>query len=511
MVEVAVPVPVDETFDYALLDGETAEPGVRVLVPHGGRRVVGVVVATKSGEARRGRGTLRAVLQVLDEEPVLPLELLEAVLRVARDALCPPGIALAAAIPPGTAARPGTKVTLLPAGMRALERGEVRGTLGKVLWALGRRARSESEIRARFPAAVAALERLERLGFLSRQPGTDPPRVRSRSERVYRVPQGLDRALAEQALARAPKQLALLQALGSAPAPARSTPALRALVEAGFVICEEREVVRGSASEPLVPTDEAPELTPHQTVALAEIASAIEARRAAQFLLYGITGSGKTEVYQRAAEVALRNGRSVIVLVPEISLTHQVVDRFRARFGDRIAVLHSGLSAGERFDQWRLIREGRVPIAIGARSAVFAPYTNLGLIVIDEEHDGAYKSDEGFRYHARDIARVRAERAGCPLVLSSATPDVGTAWRSAHGELQRLSLPERVASRPLPTVEIVDMATPSARGAKRGMLSRPLRQAIVETLAAGQQTILFLNRRGFAAHVYCFSCGFALR
>ena len=511
VVEVAVPVPVDETFDYALLEGMTAEPGARVLVPHGGRRVVGVVVANKPGSAARARGTLRAVVQVLDEEPVLPILLLEAVLRVARDALCPPGIALAAAIPPGTAPRPGTKVALLPAGLRALERGEVRGTLGKVLWSLGRRARSENEIRARFPAAVAALERLERLGFLSRKPGTDPPKVRPRTERVYRVAPGLDRGRAEQALARAPKQRALLKALGNAAAPALSTPSLRALVEAGFVLCEEREFLRGVAREPLVPSVEAPELTPHQKTALGEIAGAIEARRDTQFLLYGITGSGKTEVYQRATEVALRNGRAVIVLVPEISLTHQVVDRFRARFGDRVAVLHSGLSAGERFDQWRLIREGRVPIAIGARSAIFAPYTDLGLIVIDEEHDGAYKSDEGFRYHARDVARARAERAGCPIVHGSATPDVGTAWRSAHGELHRLTLPERVASRPLPTVEIVDMADPSSRGAKRGMLSRPLRQALAETLAAGQQSILFLNRRGFAAHVYCFSCGYALR
>jgi primosomal protein N' (replication factor Y) len=511
VVEVAVPVPVDETFDYALLDGATAEPGARVLVPYGGRRVVGVVIALKTTAELRARGSLRAVLQVLDEEPVLPAALLEAVLRAARDALCPPGIALAAAIPPGTAPRPGTKVALLPAGLRALERGEVRGTLGKVLWALGRRARSENEIRARFPAAVAALERLERLGFLSRQPGTDPPRIRRRTERVYRVAPGLDRVHVEKALARAPKQLALLQALGGAPAPARSTPSLRALVEAGYVLCEEREVLRGGPGEPLMPTEDAPELTPHQKTALGEIASAIETRRSTQFLLYGITGSGKTEVYQRAAEVALRNGRSVIVLVPEISLTHQVVDRFRARFGDQVAVLHSGLSAGERFDQWRLIREGRVPIAIGARSAVFAPYTDLGLVVIDEEHDGAYKSDDGFHYHARDVARLRAERAGCPLVMGSATPDVGTAWRSAHGELQRLTLPERVASRPLPTVEIVDMADSSSRGAKKGMLSRPLRQALAETLAAGQQSILFLNRRGFAAHVYCFGCGFALR
>ena len=511
VVEVAVPVPLDETFDYALLEGQSAEPGARVLVPHGGRRVVGVVVALKSGTAPRARGTLRAVIQVLDEEPVPPQPLLEAVLRVARDALCPPGIALAAAIPPGTASRPGTKVTLLPAGLRALERGEVRGTLGQVLWALGRRARSEAEIRTRFPAAIAALDRLERLGFVSRAPGTDPPKVRRKLERVYRVAPDLDRASAEKALARAPKQLALLSALGSAPAPARSTPALRALVEAGYVICEERERVRGSADDPLVPTEAAPELTPHQTTALAEIASAIEARSDATFLLYGITGSGKTEVYQRAADVALRKGRSVIVLVPEISLTHQVVDRFRARFGDRVAVLHSGLSAGERFDQWRLIRENRVPIAIGARSAVFAPYTDLGLIVIDEEHDGAYKSDEGFRYHARDVARARAEREGCPVVLGSATPDVGTAWRSAHGEYARLTLPERVASRPLPTVQLVDMGNPGARGPKRGMLSRPLREALAETLAAGQQAILFLNRRGFAAHVYCFSCGHALR
>jgi len=510
VVEVAVPVPIDDTFDYALEAGARAEPGARVLVPHGGRRVVGVVIAVKSGADALPRRPLRRVIQVLDDEPVLPEALLGAVLRAAHDALCPPGIALAAAVPPGTAPRPGTRVTLLPAGLRALERGELRGTLAKVLWSLGKRARSESELRARFPAAVPALARLERLGLVSRTAGTDPPRVRARIERVYRRAPDVDLERAKQELARSPKRLELLLALGPTPAPARSTPALKALVEAGLVVCEERELSRASHLDPLVKDAGAPELTPHQRAAVAEIGAAIEAKRHVQFLLYGITGSGKTEVYLRAAEVALRHGRGSIVLVPEISLTHQVVDVFRARFGERVAVLHSGLSAGERFDQWRGIRDGRVPIAIGARSAVFAPYEELGLIAIDEEHDGAYKSEEGFRYHAREVARLRAERAGCPVVLGSATPDVGTAWRTAHGEIERLTLPERVASRPLPEVEIVDLGQERGRGGRRGMLSRALRQALTETLAAGRQAILFLNRRGFAGRVYCFSCGDAL-
>ena len=510
MVEVAVPVPLDETFDYALDPEQRAEPGVRVLVPHGGRRLVGVVVALKPRPSATAKGPLRRVLQVLDDEPVLPATLLEAVLRGARDALCAPGIALAAAVPPGTAPRPGTRVTLLPAGMKALERGELRGSLARVLWALGKRPRTESELRARFPAAVPALVRLEKLGLVARSAATDPPRVRPQTERVYRRAPDLDLARAKLELARAPKRLELLLALGAAPAPARSSPALRALVEAGLVLCEEREIVRGSHAEPLVAASDLPELTAHQRAALAELTAAIDAGRYAQFLLYGITGSGKTEVYMRAAQAALARGRGTIVLVPEISLTHQVVDRFRARFGEQVAVLHSGLSAGERFDQWRGIRDGRVPIAIGARSAVFAPFEELGLIAIDEEHDAAYKSEEGFRYHARDLARLRAERSSCPLLLGSATPDVGTAWRCAHGEIERLTLPERVASRPLPTVEIVDMSAERSRGGKRSMLSRPLRQALVETLAAQRQAILFLNRRGFAARVYCFACGFTL-
>ena len=509
VVEVAVPVPVDRTYDYALPAGLEVEPGARVLVPVRGRELAAVVLAVRDRPEAHAR--LRPVSSVVDAEPVLLPELLDVVQRAARDALCPVGVALAAAIPPGTAPRPGRRVELLPPGRRALERGEARGALGRVLWTLGRAPVSEATLRQRFPEAVPVLGRLERIGWVARTASSDPPRVRVRTERVYRLASGVDleAALAEQS--RAPRRREILELLADGPTPLSATAPLRALISAGRVAFDEREVERGEIGPPLRREAEVLEPTPHQREAVARIAWAIEESRDALFLLYGITGSGKTEVYLRATDVALRRERGVIVLVPEISLTHQLVDRFRARFGDRVAVLHSGLSGGERYDQWRRIREGVASVAIGARSAIFAPVRELGLIVIDEEHDTAYKSEEGFRYHARDVAELRARSARCPLVLGSATPDVATGYRSERGEIERLLLPERVAERPLPRVEIVDMGAEQARRGKRALLSRALRHALVETLASGQQAILFLNRRGFATMVYCFACGHALR
>ncbi len=510
-VEVAVPVPVPDTYDYELPEELSAEPGVRVLVPYRGKRVTGVVLAVR--EFPRGAGSPRAVVQVLDQEPVLPKRLLEVILRAADDLVCPPGLAVAAAIPPGTAPRPGQRVVLLEAGRRALETGEAKGTLGRVLWSLGKHPVAESRLRARFPQAVPVLDRLERIRWIQREATTEPPRVSVRYERVYRVAGGLDLAAWRERLARAPRQLQILEQLASAgePRTLRASPSLRALVAAGALLVEQREVMRGRAAPPLRAAEPIPEPTPHQREAIAEIARAIADGRDATFLLHGITGSGKTEVYLRAAEHALARGRGVIVLVPEISLTHQVVDRFRARFGDQVAVLHSGLSGGERFDQWRRIRDGELPIAIGARSAVFAPFENPGLIVIDEEHDGAYKSDEGFRFHARDIAWHRGRAEGCPVVLGGATPDVVTMHRAQRGEIERLVLPKRVASRALPEVEIVDMGEERRRRGRPQLLSRSLRHAINETLVAKQQVILFVNRRGFATFVYCFNCGHSLR
>ena len=510
-IEVAVPLPVDETYDYALPPGVTVQPGARVLVPYSGRRVTGVVVAVRDTPSRPTRRAIRAIHSVVDATPVLPAALMEVVLRAAHDELCPPGVALAAAIPPGTAPRPGRRVQLLAGGRRALDRGEARGSLGRVLWALGRASLPEPVLRKRFPDCVPALERLERIGWIERVDSVEPPRVRMRTVRVYRLAAAAELDALRARLRRAKRQLEIVEKLAEAPSPLPASAPLRALLEAGSVRFEEREVTRGSASPPLRDYDEDFELTPAQREATARIVDAAESGRSATFLLYGVTGSGKTEVYLRAAERAAAKGRGAIVLVPEISLTHQIVDRFRVRFGDQIAVLHSGLSDGERFDQWRGLREGRLPIAIGARSAIFAPIEDLGLIVIDEEHDGSYKSGEGFRYHARHLAELRARAANCPLVLGSATPDVETSYRADLGEIERLVLPQRVERRPLPDVQIVDMEKePRARG-RRPLLSRPLQGAMVETLAAGRQVILFLNRRGFATLVYCFACGFAVR
>ena len=516
-VEVAVPVPVDGTFDYAVpgeLRHVRLEPGMRVLVPYGKREVAGVVLSLRS-ELRPtlrpgGRRRVRALSQILDETPVLPAALLGVLQRAAEDALAPVGLAVAAAIPPGTAPRPGRLLRLRDAGRRALETGEARGSLGQVLWALGRSPQPESRLRARFPEVIPALDQLERIGWISREAVTERPEVRVLTERVYRLAPGLDLAAWREQLARAPRRRELLDTLGQEPQRLRSSPALTALVEAGAVLVEERERIRGEVRAPLLAPDEDFTLTSYQREAVGEIVAAIRDERDATFLLYGITGSGKTEVYLRAAATAIEQNRGVIVLVPEISLTHQVVDRFRARFGERVAVLHSGLSRGERFDQWRRIREAAQPIAIGARSAVFAPFERTGLIVIDEEHDGSYKSEEGFRYHARDIAQLRGRAEGCPVVLGSATPDVGTTYRAETGEIERLILPERVASRPLPRVEIVDMGVERGRRARPSLLSRPLREALAQTLVAGQQTILLLNRRGFASRVFCFACGYAI-
>ena len=226
-----------------------------------------------------------------------------------------------------------------------------------------------------------------------------------------------------------------------------------------------------------------------------------------------MTGSGKTEVYLHAIGEALAIGRQALVLVPEITLTHQILARLRGRFGDGLAVLHSGLSPGERLEQWQRLRAGATPIAVGARSALFAPLEKLGVIVVDEEHDSAYKNEEGFRYHARELAARRAAAAACPLVLGSATPSLESRFAADRGGLRRLVLARRIGDRPLPAVAIVDLARErelSPRG-RRVVLSTALERALRETLAAGGQSILLLNRRGFSTQVFCFACGAAER
>lgn len=298
----------------------------------------------------------------------------------------------------------------------------------------------------------------------------------------------------------------------SATIPGAST-AVRALEKRGVVSVEARRLVRGS-EETTLSSAHAPrpeKLTDGQKRALVAIDEA-RAREAGDVVLVdGVTGSGKTEVYLEAIERALRDGKSALVLVPEISLTAQTVGRFRSRFGDDVAVLHSRLSTGERFDQWDLVRQGRVHVVVGARSALFAPLSNLGLIIIDEEHESSYKQDSSPRYHARDVAARMAVEWGAALVLGSATPSLESLYRCEVGEWRgarwtRVSMPERPGVAVLPRVRVVDMAL-QFRGGGRSIFSQPLQDALLDVVKRREKAVLLLNRRGFATFLMCRECG----
>ena len=251
-----------------------------------------------------------------------------------------------------------------------------------------------------------------------------------------------------------------------------------------------------------------PPLTEGQARALAAIEAACARRAGEVVLVDGVTGSGKTEVYLQAIEAMLDAGRTTCVLVPEISLTPQTVARFRGRFGDTVAVMHSRMSQGERFDQWDFIRSGDARVVVGARSALFTPLANRGLIIIDEEHEGSYKQDSAPRYHARDVALWMARRSGATVVLGSATPSIESLYAAAtDARWHHVMLPERANGRPLPAVEVVDMAR-EFKGGSRSMFSRALSRALEKELAAGRKAVLLLNQRGFAKFVLCRECGF---
>ena len=273
-------------------------------------------------------------------------------------------------------------------------------------------------------------------------------------------------------------------------------------------ICEsfKMEVLRNPFLNKIVKRTSKLELTKEQQ----NVLNNIEINKFCEYLLYGVTGSGKTEVYLQIIEKVLNSGKNAIVLVPEISLTPQITDRFLARFGRIIAILHSKLSLGERYDEWRRIQNGDVKIVIGARSALFAPIRNVGIIIIDEEHDSSYKSETTPKYDARDVAREMVKRENAPLVLGSATPDIKSYYRAKQGEIKLLSLPNRVSTFGMPDVKIVDLREELASGNK-SMFSRYLYDEIKKNIENKEQTILFLNRRGYSTFIMCRDCGYVVK
>jgi primosomal protein N' (replication factor Y) len=457
LVEVAVPAPLTHSLTYRvppLLAGGV-EPGSRVLVELGRRRMLGVVlsVTAKAPEGVR----LKEVLDVIDREPVLPAELLRFMMELASYYFAPIGEVMKLALP-------------------ALDRDEAEkiGEADKVGGA------SHVVGKKRVKIAIPT-DKLEAPGSLRGNAAALLTRLRLEGE----IP---------------------VARLGEIWSNARSV--VTKLSDLGLIRVEEREPPRDPFFQGGVERDEAPPPTASQGQAMARIDRSLLDHKPEAFLLHGITGSGKTEVYLHAIETCLEQKRGALMLVPEIALTPQLVGRFRARFGDGLAVLHSGLSPRDRLMMWKALRERQVNVAIGARSALFAPVPDLGLLVVDEEHDGSFKQEEGVRYHARDMAILRAHRAGAVSILGSATPSLESEHLARTGRLTRLKLPMRArAAATLPEVQIVDLRRvgPGPSGDPR--ISLTLHKRMDETLARGEQIILFLNRRGFAPSVVCDDCG----
>lgn len=456
LVHVALPVPVPHTFTYSVPQHleEAVKKGVRVVCPFGARRLVGVAVEIAEGEPPE---RVRPVAKVLAAGSV-PEELLGFLRELSAYYLAPIGEVLRLALPPQD--REAAREEQVTPGLF----DKARGLSARRVQAATATSRVDPAAEAKLSAGAASL--LARV----RSHGMTP---------IARLADGQGNARV----------------------------LVRRLEALGLVAIEEQEV----ASDPFFDagverdTDKAP--TAAQSDAIAALQAAIFAETARPFLLHGVTGSGKTEVYLRAIAEAKRLGRGTIVLVPEIALTPQLVGRFRARFGDDVAVLHSGLTARERHAMWHLLRDGKVDVVIGARSALFAPVVRLGLLVVDEEHDPSFKQEEGIRYHARDMALLRARRAGAVCVLGSATPSLESEHLVREGKLVRLTLPTRARDQAMPHVTVVNLRRIGAGPTGDKRLSLPLHRAIEENLAQGGQTILFLNRRGFSPALRCDACG----
>ena len=440
---------VDHVFTYRVPAGLDVCPGMRVHVPFGPRKLEGVVVEM-AADCDLPPERVKDICDTLEDYPAVLPPLLELAKEIQRTSFCTLAVALR---------------LMFPAQMR------------------GQRIREKQQ-------EVAVL--------------TVAPDV-------------LGQVIAAQV--RAPKRAKVLQALADAPDMELTTAALRetvgdcrdalnALCRMGFVKLEKRESLRRPYGEMERLSAQNPELTRQQEDVLAELLPAVETGKG-EFLLYGVTGSGKTEVFIRAVRRAAQMGKTAIVLVPEIALTPQMVSWFRSRFGEDAAVLHSRLSPGERYDEWRRIRRGDVRVVIGARSAIFAPLQNVGLIIIDEEHEQSYIADNNPHYDARRLAHERCAREGAALLLASATPSMRSFAMAGRGDLRLLEMPRRVNNRPMPTVHVVDMREELKKG-NRSVFSGALVNGLDRCLKSGRQAILFINRRGFSTFVSCRSCGYVV-
>ena len=514
IVQVALPVPSAELFLYSVPErfSEGMAAGKRVFVPFGRRKAIGYVV---------GRGTeekvdfeLKDVIDILDEAPLFGERRLEFFRWLSDYYMTPLGMVLKAAHPMGLGKTVGRIVRITDEGKRRAS--SAVGVEKRILSALllDERPTSEKLLELAGGASVEDLNSLQRKG-LAEFDYVVLSDEKIRREKMYSASGAVDSEVIAALKKKKPAKGAVLEFVAESGPVSRSrledifgrfTAHARWLEENGLISVEFVEVRRdpyaGRGTGEAAPE----KLTQDQRAALDRLLPFVRDGRFRSFLLHGITGSGKTEVYIRAAREAVGKGKQVLVLVPEISLTPLLVGRFRSRFRDSVSVVHSGLSEGQRFDVWRSARSGETSVVVGARSALFAPLENLGLVVVDEEHDASYKQDETPPYNARDAAVVLAKTHGCPVVLGSATPSLESHSNAVTGKYEYLSLPARVGRNLLPEVELVDM-----KNVKENVFSPRLRSALEENFAAGGQSILFVNRRGFSGFLVCGGCGELLR
>ncbi|MBD3288409.1 primosomal protein N' [candidate division KSB1 bacterium] len=527
--EIALPIPVDQTFTYHIPYElcESLNIGARVLVPFGPRRLTGYVISVSDTTSLT---RVKPILDVLDEQPIVSSELMRLARWISEYYLCPLGEAIRATVPAGTNLESKILISLNKSRSHIREYSSYMksGHQKRVLEILLESEKlTMQQLRKKKGVTNPgfAVNQLEKLGLLRREVVLSSLKAKPKLEKWVRLTKKIAadsefEIVLEELSVKAPKQSLCLEVIRKhgdvrqrdvlkSAATGQST--IKALIDKGLVQQFTKETIREyySAMNNIQLKDI--HLNEYQKKALHDIDQAIHTGLFHPFLLYGVTGSGKTQVYIEALRRTLSKGKTAIVLVPEISLTPQTVSRFTANFPGTVAVLHSRMSTGERYDSWRKLKQGALKIAIGPRSAIFAPLSNIGLIVVDEEHESSYKQMDNVPYYnARDVALVRGKLNEAVVILGSATPSIESYYNAKIGKYHLLELPTRIDDIPMPSVRILDLSKMNRRVTrdKAMILTRPFEDKIAEKLKAQQQIILLQNRRGFSPYIQCKDCSF---
>jgi primosomal protein N' (replication factor Y) (superfamily II helicase) len=501
----------DREFDYLIPDKWRGmiQPGMRVIVPFGPRKIQGFVMSLKS---QSDFEKLKEIVEPMDLVPVLNQELLDLGHWLTEYTLSFKILAFQAMLPAALKAKYEKKVKLASSTNVHDLPDELKpffDNVDMIKWedALANGivpALQKEAATGHIEVIYEVKERVKKKKLKFVLPLVSQEILKSEIDKIP-TRSGKQKDLLNYFI-KDPQPVELRKLLSEAGIP---KSAVKALAEKKLMIEKEMEVYRDPYGSREFKQTSPLALTDAQDKAIKPILKTLQEKEHEVFLLYGVTGSGKTEIYLQSIQEVIMQGREAIVLVPEIALTPQMVNRFKARFGDEVAVLHSGLSAGEKYDEWRKIMRKEVSVVVGARSAIFAPFENLGILIIDEEHETSYKQEEMPRYHARDVAIERAKNANCPVVLGSATPSLESFARAQKGVYHLLSLPSRMNNHSLPPVEIIDMRE-ELRDGNRSMFSRSLFEKLKERIEKKEQTVLFLNKRGHSSFVMCRDCGYVM-